>query len=75
MSNVAIDIGNDIKNPCYSIKGDLDLILKNKRLLLSFKRLGYTIYEDSIFIPYRKETRISILQEIQSLLQKFGFKQ
>tara|TARA_B110000503_G_scaffold14987_1_gene20755 strand:- start:1165 stop:3156 length:1992 start_codon:yes stop_codon:yes gene_type:complete len=75
MSNVAIDIGNDIKNPCYSIKGSLDLILKNKRLLLSFKRLGYTIYEDSIFIPYRKETRISTLQEIQSLLQKFGFNQ
>ena len=73
MSNVSIDIGVDVNNPCYLIKGSLDVILKNKRLLISFKRLGYAIYEDAILIPYQDETRINTLQEIQRLLKKFGF--
>ena len=75
MSNVSIDIGVDVNNPCYLIKGSLDVILKNKRLLISFKRLGYAIYEDAILIPYQDETRINTLQEIQRLLKKFGFTQ
>jgi SNF2 family DNA or RNA helicase len=75
MSNVSIDISVDVNNPCYLIKGSLDEILKNKRLLISFKRLGYTIYEDAILISYQDETRINTLQEIQRLLKKFGFTQ
>ena len=75
MGIISIDIGIDVNNPCYLIKGSFDEILKNKRLLISFKRLGYTIYKDVILIPYEEKTRINTLQEIQRLLKKFGFTQ
>lgn len=65
----------DINNYHFVISGEFTEITKNKRLLLSFKRLGYYIDNEAIFIPFQEETQIKLLQEIQRLLEKFGFTQ
>ena len=73
MSIIKIDINNDCST--FIITGNKANIIKNKRLSLSFKRLGYSINNDDIIIPFREETQIKTLQEIQRLLSKFDFEQ
>lgn len=57
----------------FSINGDLEELLDNKRLLISLKRLNYSVQNKNIIIPYRVETQIKTLQEIQGLLNKFDY--
>jgi len=67
----SIDI-NTVDN-FFIINWDLDELLQNKRLLLSFKRLSYFIQSNSVHIPFRDETQIKTLQEIQGLLGKYDY--
>jgi len=71
--NVTIDIKKNISKPHYIINGRFNELLKNRRLLLSLKRLNYFIEKDTICVPFRNETQTQILQEIRKLLNKFGF--
>lgn len=73
MNIIKIDINNDSSS--FIISGNKSDIIKNKRLTLSFKRLEYSIDNENIIIPFREETQIKTLQEIQRLLSKFGFEQ
>jgi SNF2 family DNA or RNA helicase len=73
MSIIKIDINND--STLFIISGNTSEIVNKKRLILSFKRLGYSIDNDKIIIPFREETQIKTLQEIQRLLSKFDFEQ
>ena len=75
MSIIKIDINNNPDSTFFIISGNKSDLTNNKRLILSFKRLGYSIDNENIIIPFQEETQIKILQEIQSLLTKFGFKQ
>ncbi len=75
MINVLIDIINDTEVPHFKIEGDIDLLSKNKRLMLSLKRLKYFIKDNAFFIPFREENQISILQELKGILSKFGIQQ
>lgn len=67
--NYSIDV--NIVDNLYLLKGDTEVLIQNKRLLVSFRRLNYTIDNSDLIIPFRDETKIKTLQEIQSLLSKF----
>jgi len=67
-----IDINLDVESPYFVIIGASDEIINNKRLLISLKRLGYILDGDKIHIPFRLETQINTLKELQNLLKKFG---
>jgi len=73
--NVTIDICKNISNYYYIINGYFNELTKNKRLVLSLKRLNYFIKNNTICIPFRKESQTQVLQEIRKLLNKFGFKE
>lgn len=65
----SIDI-NIIDN-FFVIIGDIDKLLQNKRLLMSLKRLNYSVNDSSLNISFREESKIKTLQEIQNLLKKY----
>jgi len=67
----SIDV--NIVDNLFIINGDTESLLQNKRLLISLKRLNYFIESDSVFIPFRDETQIKTLQEIQGLLGKYNY--
>ncbi len=67
----SIDI--NIAENFFAINGDTEVFLQNKRLLISLKRLNYSIEKNNIIIPFREETQIKTLQEIQNLLSKYNY--
>lgn len=67
----SIDV--NIVDNIFIINGDTESLLQNKRLLISLKRLNYFIESNSVFIPFRDETQIKTLQEIQGLLGKYNY--
>ena len=67
----SIDV--NIVDNLFSINGDTESLLQNKRLLISLKRLNYFIESNSVFIPFREETQIKTLQEIQGLMGKYNY--
>ncbi|MFT6204829.1 MAG: SNF2 family DNA or RNA helicase [Spirosomataceae bacterium] len=67
----SIDV--NIVDNFFIINGDTASLLQNKRLLISLKRLNYFIEESTVNIPFRDETQIKTLQEIQGLLSKYNY--
>jgi SNF2 family DNA or RNA helicase len=67
----SIDI--NIVDNFFVVNGDTKELLQNKRLLISLKRLNYSSDDTSLNIPFREETKIKTLQEIQSLLSKYNY--
>ena len=67
----SIDV--NIVDNLFIINGDTESLLQNKRLLISLKRLNYFTESNSVFIPFRDETQIKTLQEIQGLLGKYNY--
>jgi len=59
----------------YIIKGRFSDLIKNKRIILSFKRLNYFSENETLCIPFRIETQTQVLQEIRKLLNKFEFQE
>lgn len=74
MENVTIDVSTDEVNPGFILRGGYSEIISNRRLILTLKRLNYIANDTTIFIPFRNETQVKILQEIQSLLNKYEHK-
>lgn len=72
MNKLTID-SNHSDNPYFTISGSIDSIIKNKRLLISLKRLEYSVEADRILIPHKKENSIRVLQELETVLKKFNF--
>ena len=66
-----IDI--DLANNLFRIIGETSLLTKNKRMMLTLKRLSHSVEADSIKIPYQENNQIEILQELEKLLSKFNF--
>lgn len=75
MSMISIDIDDFSEIKTFIISGNILELVNNKRIALSLKRLGYSIKEGVILIPFQDRTQIKTLQEIQRLLSKFGFDQ
>lgn len=67
----SIDI--NIEDNFFIINGDTESLLQNKRLFISLKRLNYFIEKNSVNIPFRNESQIKTLQEIQGLLSKYNY--
>lgn len=67
----SIDV--NIVDNFFIINGDTESLLQNKRLLISLKRLNYFVEKNSVNIPFRDETQIKTLQEIQWLLSKYNY--
>lgn len=63
----------NIADNLFIINGDTESLLQNKRLLVSLKRLNYSTEKSIICIPFRDETQIKTLQEIQALLGKYNY--
>jgi len=68
---ISIDINASDKT--FILSGDISSILNNRRLLLSFRRLGYTQENDNILIPYRQESQVKSFQELKRILEKFNY--
>ncbi|MGV6862244.1 MAG: DEAD/DEAH box helicase [Putridiphycobacter sp.] len=67
-----IDINSE--NNSFIISGSIDAIIKNKRLILTLKRLEYNIQNNSILIPFENKTQVKTLEEVRNLLTKYGIK-
>ena len=70
MQNISIDIKDE---EYFVLRNSIDEIKENKRILISLKRLNASIFDTEISIPFKKETKISILQELQNILEKFDY--
>ena len=66
----SIDV--NVVDKFFIINGDTESLLQNNRLLISLKRLNYIIESNSLLIPFRDESQIKTLQEIQGLLGKYN---
>ena len=64
-----IDI--DLSNNFFVLIGETSHLTKNKRMMLTLKRLSHSVESDSIKIPYQENNQIEILQELEKLLSKF----
>ena len=69
--NYSIDI--NIADNYFVINGGSEELIQNKRLLISLKRLCYSVEKNDVIIPFRDESKIKTLQEVQGLLTKFDY--
>jgi SNF2 family DNA or RNA helicase len=69
---ITIDINTDKK--IFELTGDLDALRKNRRLMLRFKRIGFISNENTIEVPFRRETQIKTFEELKGILKQFEFK-
>lgn len=72
MNEIAIHI--DHENSNFVLLGCSELLTNDKRLTMSLKRIGFQVADPDILIHFEEKTKISTLDEIQRLLEKFGFK-
>lgn len=66
---LSVDIINDSS---YTISGAIELLLDNPRAKIALKRLNYRIEGDLIVIDYSPETKISTLESLRQLAEKFN---
>jgi len=71
MDKITIHI--DHINSRFILINCADQLTADKRLLTSLKRLNFQIYFGDVLIPFEDKTKIVVLDEIQNLLNKFGF--
>lgn len=71
--NNLVEIKIDRATSNFILSKDIENILINTRLVFSLKRLGFSVVDGKIFIPYEQMTKIKTLQELQIILEKFSF--
>jgi SNF2 family DNA or RNA helicase len=59
----------------FSLSGDVDIALKDRRMRISLKRLKYIKTNNLITIPYEANQKSEKLNEIRALLKKFNFQE
>lgn len=69
---LTIDINHENEECYYTLIGSIDEIENNRRLATSFNRLNYSVIGDKIIVPTTEKDEISLLQELQKLLDKFS---
>jgi SNF2 family DNA or RNA helicase len=67
-----VDIDTDNAGSNFVLKGDVENILKNTRLVFSLKRLLFKREGEKVLIPFEEKTKIKTLQELHLLLDKFS---
>lgn len=68
-----MNIPIDSNQHSFIIKEHSAELLENKRLMVSFSRLGYSVDGSDLLIPYQEQTQIQTLQEIIRILNKFNY--
>jgi len=68
-----IEIHTDSGSKHFRLTGAVKDVLRNIRFIFSLKRLGYICRDNEILIPYDDDTKIKVLQELQTLFNKFSF--
>ena len=58
---------------CFFLTGDISGLIENSRIRMTLKRLKFKTGKEKILIPYEAKTQIETLQDVQELLDKFGF--
>ena len=61
----------NLEGEFFELIGDTKFLKKNKRMMLTFKRLSYNLEIESFRIPYQGKNQIEILQELENLFSKF----
>ena len=64
---MAVSIDVNTEQHLFLLKGEIDSILNNRRLLLRFKRLRFE-KRNEIQIPFRVENQMKTLNEIRATL-------
>ena len=62
-----------INNEYYFEITNASELFSNKRIIVTLKRLLYIQRENDILIPYNKNEKINVLQEIKNLLKSYEF--
>ncbi|VXB30666.1 conserved hypothetical protein [Flavobacterium sp. 9AF] len=73
MDKILIDIIEIHGSDFFVIHCDIENLLSNKRLLMSLKRIDYSISDGILLIPFRIENQINTLIEIKELFGKFNY--
>ena len=69
-----VSINIDTTKDHFVLSGSLHAVMRDRRLLLSLKRLGYRKEDaDTSIIPYEKHQQVAVLKDIQTILRKFNF--
>lgn len=55
----------------FILTGPISLILDDRRLMFSLKRMGFERRVDSILIPFEDEYKIKVIDELTSLLEDY----
>lgn len=66
---LSVDIINDSS---YVVSGSVDLLLHNPRAKIALRRLGYRLVDNAIVVDYSPETKISTLESLKQLAEKFN---
>jgi len=67
------EINIDVNGNTFLLTDSVKELLANKRLLISLSRLNFSAENDQIIIPFKSQNQIQILQELSSLLNKYGY--
>jgi len=62
----------DLDKSCFVLSDCASFLTKNRRLLISLRRLRFETLANDLLIPYEEKAKIATLDEIQRLLSKFG---
>lgn len=66
------EIDIDLSEEFFVLIGNINLLTRNKRMMLTLKRLNHSIDVDSIRIPFEKKNQIEVLQELEQLLSRYN---
>ena len=69
MPSITINLCEDKK--LFLITGDIDVILANRRLTVSLRRLSYSKNDSELAIPYSDISKIKVLQEMYEIFKKY----
>lgn len=72
MDEITIHIDQETSN--IILHNCAGVLTSDKRLLMSLRRLGFQVSNQDVLIHFEDATKITTLDEVQRLLEKFGFK-
>jgi SNF2 family DNA or RNA helicase len=67
-NGLSVDI---VEDSSYVVSGETSLLLDNPRANIALRRLGYELSEGNIVIAYSPESKISTLESLRQLAEKF----
>jgi SNF2 family DNA or RNA helicase len=75
VKSIIIDWINQNDENYFVVSGYHSEIIGNKRLVYSLKRLKYFSENEFLYIPFRDETQIQVLQDLEQIFCQYGYSQ